>query len=165
MKKLILGTFLLIATQSFAAEVVLTKCDLKSSTWPVRVVRNQQTGALDQKPFEVTITQEDPNSFFRDSDQNGLDLMFPLKISLSDNSSIEGIMPSDGLKSGSLAITASKFLKKRILHVGLISDEVTGILEVKGSTVAAKNFDAKLVTVSKSGATAIADLSCTNLKN
>jgi hypothetical protein len=156
---------LLVASQSFASEIVVTKCSLKSSTWPVHYVRNEQTGNMDQKAYEIAITQEDPNSFERESHQNGLDLAFPLRISLAENTSIESIIPSTGLTSGNLITTPSKFPKKRTFRLGLTSNEVTGILEVRGDTVASKKFNAQLVTVSKSGVSAIANLSCRNIKN
>ena len=165
LKTIILGTALLVATHSFASEIVSTQCRLKSSTWPVLIVRNELSGSMEPKPFELSITQEDPASFVRDSGQNGLDPMFPLTVSLSDNAPLEGIMPSSGLKSGTLTITPSKFLKRRVLRLGLISEEVIGVLEIKGDIVGLKKFDAQLVTVSKSGSTATAALFCTNIKN
>ncbi len=165
MKKLLIAVLTFACVPTFASEVVVTKCNVKSSTWPVQFVRNEQTGNMDQKPFTVQITQDDPNSFARDTHQNGIDLMFPLKISLHDKVSIENIIPEQGFSSGSLVITPSKFLKKRILRLGLISDSVSAVLEIKGETLASKNFNAQLTTIAKSGATAIANLVCMNIKN
>ncbi len=153
------------SVSAFATEIVISKCKIKSSTWPVQLERNEQTGNMEQKAFIVEITQEDPNIFVRETNQNGVDLLFPLKVSLTDKAYIENIIPLDGLKSGSVVVTPKKLLKKRIMSVGLISESVNGVLEVKGETVASKKFDARLLTVSRKGETAVAQLSCTNIKN